>query len=284
MKALRSTLLVNAAAAAISSHLLLGGCSGQSLVSDKGLDRRKNPPAEINANASDNGAGSAATVPQENQNEFQGVIEPELIAAAYLVCFKVDSQGNQIACNLYDTKTDKRIPVETVPGGSWQASAKYCLDDRPCQEVPIPAINSSSLGSQFKLAFAAGPVPVATYMGKSPRILVSFTLPGTSSPTNFSGGLGSMPMLKDMGAFGVAKDLKVNSILATLSSFLNYWNTFETSTGQITCSRLQAEDCTISGKFEFISQKFVLYLVSMDTGKEQCNSVKNLALAILCRN
>ncbi len=278
MKALRSTLSANAAAVAISSHLLLGGCSGESLVGNNVAGGKKTPPAEITANGSDNGAGSAATVSQGNQNEFQGVIEPELIAAAYLVCFKVDAQGNQIACNLYDTKTDKRIPVETLPNASWRAYA----DDKS-----IPAINSSSLGSQFKLAFAAGPVPrIATYMGRSPNIYVAFTLPGTTSPTPFSGSLGSMPMLNDMEAFGVVKDLIIISFAtpfgpSTLSAFLNVIRQ-KMNSNPIQCSNIERAAPCLGNTFLIPG---TLDSVSMNApDKNHCLMVKNLTFTIWCSN
>ena len=286
MKALRSTFLLNAAAVAISSQLLLGGCSGPSLVSDNVAGGKKTAPAEINANASDNGAGSAATVPQGNQNEFQGVIEPELIAAAYLVCFKIDAQGNQIACNLYDTKTDKRIPVETLPNASWRAYA---------DGAPIPAIDSSSLGSQFKLAFAAGPVPcIATYMGQSPKIYVAFSLPGTNSPTYFSGSLGSMPMLKDMGAFGVVKNLKItpSPYLGPLSGPSNGSTNLSSFLGKLKSKSIDCQNILILTSILIpCVDKSVFYIpetlnsVWMEApDQNHCTMVKNLAFAIWCSN
>ncbi len=208
---------------AIALALILApcGCSSSDPVGNTTIEKEKTASQQGNDPSKPDGSGtgtrsSTSSIQGGASNDYTGTIDPELISAAYLVCGKTDDQGNYIGCNAYETRTDRRLPLETRSDVRWVAMA---------DTTPLPAINPSSTGSNVRLAFAAK-VRNGAFSGASqnPRIYVGL-YSGQSLRNQYWAKLAAMPLVSDMIAFGNVSGLSLNlsrgSITGdTLSLFL----------------------------------------------------------------
>jgi|GEM_PF-3095427 len=200
-------------AIALTLMLAPSGCSSADPVGTTTIQREKTASQQANdPSKPDNpGSGTRSSTSQiqgGSNNDYTGTIDPELISAAYLVCGKTDDQGNYIGCNAYETRTDRRLPLETRPDVRWVAMA---------DNAPLPAVDPAPTGPKVPLAFAAkmrgGTISTAS---QNPRIHVMLYSGGILR-NEYSASLATMPLVADMIAFGKVSGLSLSRSRSTIA-------------------------------------------------------------------
>jgi len=198
---------------ALTLMLAPSGCSSTDTVGTTTIQKEKTASQQANdpSKPDNSGSGTRSSTSQiqgGSNNDYTGTIDPELISAAYLVCGKTDDQGNYIGCNAYETRTDRRLPLETRPDVRWVAMA---------DNAPLPAVDPASTGPKVPLAFAAkvrdGTLFTAT---QNPRIHVAL-YSGRMLRNEYSANLAAMPLVADMIAFGHVSGLSLNRSSGTIA-------------------------------------------------------------------
>ncbi len=167
-------------------------CSSSALTG-AGISKREKPGTVATENEETTSQTEDSS--KENENEYYGTIDNQLISAAYLVCGRDD---RTLGCNVY-TSSDQRI-VRADTEGTWHANVANQSVHRPSARLP-------------KISFV-GNLPVT---GSSNYVTVSFGISDTAK-VNFRSKISNLPPIRALSALGVTESFRVEDNQERLSS------------------------------------------------------------------